>query len=209
MCRWHVGCDDPVFECKAIKITDHHTKHLRKVGIPWCTRCDKSPPLERLIPELAKDWQPNPMPEDENSDELDLRWPVSVFGEPDKPERARRLIDSAQDFFLEVEVSGSALTLEMVDVDPIDGSQLRLMRLSPQEGNEPVCTELLTFEDDNMPVFEAVSYNLGGESRNITPFSQRQTAVFENQRPSKDITRPSTVMLCISSLSSEGICRRF
>lgn len=43
------------------------------------------------------------------------------------------------------------------------------MSLSPVVSKDPVCVQFQTYNDHNIPEYEAVSYSLGGENRNRTP----------------------------------------
>ena len=98
---------------------------------------------------------------------LNLYWPESDFGRKDAAvQPSTSLTYKKQDKeTVQVEVEGKSESFDLVDEVPLDSSHVRLMRLSPMIDEGPVCVSLETYEDNNIPEYEALSYSLGGQNR--------------------------------------------
>ncbi|KAK0099396.1 hypothetical protein ONS95_003531 [Cadophora gregata] len=152
MSRWHKGsCETP-----DIVLED---------GNPRCRNCDKEPDLESLIEKqetVDKSWH---LPPDEEAGAMNLHWPPSVtYSEDGEIQATSR--DEA-----EADITSEKVTEKPSHVykERLRGHQFRLLCLtSPVGEKQPIHVTLETYDDDDYPEYETVSYAWGGEDGDVT-----------------------------------------
>jgi Heterokaryon incompatibility protein (HET) len=142
---------------------------------PRCRTCNSVPPLEELIAHQASLDPFLPIPQDEPAGQMALWWPpdVSYSHPPDvKPEAIK---DMNKGVPLKDDASPSIRAASEADDFVIYGSTLgpdefRLLCLyAVDDGSYPIHITLETFQHNECPEYETVSYTWGGEDGDSTP----------------------------------------
>lgn len=177
MSRWHCnGCPGPDI-------------NVPEDGIPVCRACEASPNLDQIV-RKAQDSSVLRInvPEDRPVGSMNLSWPASVpwtrNGVPllhsahtdasvDEPEAAAvNLNPVTQRITADDCAPGAQGRTSAVYTDRLSTTQLRLLRLDPVEAENremPLHITLETYELDDCPEYEAISYTWAGESGDPTP----------------------------------------
>ncbi|KLU86445.1 hypothetical protein MAPG_05458 [Magnaporthiopsis poae ATCC 64411] len=156
---------------------------VRPDGVPHCLNCLQSPDVAQLLEQFALEDSRLRIPPDEPPSELNLAWPPTVPYVRSREEETTVGAGLGAAVSQPPRESSTASTLQgqvasSVYPQALRTNQLRLLVLdsrdTPSCGNEaednwPVHVELETYNDNNCPEYEAVSYLWGGEDGDSSP----------------------------------------
>ena len=153
MSRWHAtSCHSPKIYVEA--------------GVPRCGNCHCSPDIEKLVAHQVTTSKPWDVPADEPWGALNLYWPPCVpyenlsesrQGLEEHPPRTPHMNRD------------DAARLNHTYGQSLGPESLRLANIfSATNSNDPIHIMLETYEDDDCPEYETVSYAWGGENNDYT-----------------------------------------
>lgn len=168
MSRWHPpSCQSP----------DVHVEN----ELPRCRACHCHPDLEELIAQQESVGVPWTAPPDERVGEMNLHWPPCVaykrnpeaqarFME-EAPERAMNApdaINAREDAALPMASDPTALAISPIYERTLSANEFRLLCMSDEDGSGHLIHGTLeTYQNDDCPEYETVSYAWGGENGDI------------------------------------------